>query len=73
MSVGTSISLHTLPVDIIYYILDNLDELQILLSVSNVCNRLNRVIHTYHRYEVMIIIDFTYTNKFQFQYRILLG
>ncbi len=45
-------SLHTLPVELVYRILDNLDELTILLSCRNVCERLNAITDTYYRYQV---------------------
>ena len=48
-------SLHSLPLDIIYRILDNLDERQILLSLSNVCPRLNKIIHSYRSFQVIKI------------------
>lgn len=50
-------SLHTLPVEIIYLILDNLDGLAILLSFHNVCSRLNAIIDTYHPYQVIFILN----------------
>jgi hypothetical protein len=46
------LSLLTLPVEIVYRILDNLDELTILCSVRNVCTRLNLITDTYRRYTV---------------------
>jgi hypothetical protein len=45
-------SLLTLPVETVYRILDNLDELTILCSVRDVCTRLNLITDTYHRYKV---------------------
>jgi hypothetical protein len=42
----------TLPVKLLYRILDNLDQLTILLSLRNVCIRANTIIDTYHRYQV---------------------
>jgi len=42
----------TLPVKLLYRILDNLDQLTILLSLRNVCIRVNTIIDTYHRYQV---------------------
>ncbi len=47
-----TLSLHTLPVDLVYRILDNLREKAIFLSMRNVCKRLNTIIDTYHRYQV---------------------
>ncbi|CAF3609814.1 unnamed protein product, partial [Rotaria socialis] len=41
----------TLPVEIAYRILDNLDELTLLCSTRNVCQRLNMITETYHRYQ----------------------
>jgi hypothetical protein len=63
----TSLCLLTLPVELIYRILDNLDELTILLSIRNVCARLNAIINTYHRYQVKLCYIFRI-----FEYRIYL-
>ena len=46
-------SLLTLPVHVIYLILDNLDPKDILLSAFNVCSRLNSIINSYQPYQVM--------------------
>jgi hypothetical protein len=45
-------SLLTLPIELVYRILDNLNEKTIFLSIRNVCTRLNTIIDTYHRYRV---------------------
>ncbi len=45
-------SLLTLPVELAYRILDNLNEKAMFLSIRNVCTRLNTIIDTYHRYQV---------------------
>jgi hypothetical protein len=47
-----SLSLHTLPVDLVYNILDHLNQLTIFLSLHNVSKRLNAIIRTYHGYQV---------------------
>jgi len=47
-----TVSLHTLPVNIIYNILDHLSDEQLFMSTSNVCQRLNSIINTYSRYKV---------------------
>jgi hypothetical protein len=52
------LSFLTLPVELVYRILDNLDQLTILLSVCDVCTRLNAIIETYHRYQVKFSFDF---------------
>ena len=57
-SINMAISLHTLPVDLIYRILDHLDERTLFLSFINVCSRLNTIIDTYHPYQVNFNIIF---------------
>ncbi len=46
------LSLHTLPVELVYRILDNLDNFTLFVACRNVCTRLNTIIDTYHRYQV---------------------
>ena len=52
MSDTATLSLHTLPVELVYRILDNLDKLTILLSCRNVCARLNAITDSYYPYQV---------------------
>lgn len=52
MSNQTVLSLHTLPVPLVYHILDHLSEIALLVSMYNVCQRLNTIIDSYHRYQV---------------------
>jgi hypothetical protein len=47
-------SLLTVPVELVYRILDNLDEQTLFLSVRGVCIRLNLITDTYHRYQVNV-------------------
>ncbi|CAF3086867.1 unnamed protein product, partial [Rotaria sp. Silwood2] len=47
----TPATILTIPVDIVYRILDKLDDLTIILSARNVCERLNIITDTYHRYQ----------------------
>ena len=47
------LSLHTLPIHLVYRILDNLDNFTILVSCRGVCKRLNNIIDTYKRYQVI--------------------
>lgn len=54
MSTKTTFSLHTLPVEMVYRILDHLSEKTIILSVYNVCQRLNTIVDSYHRYQVKL-------------------
>ncbi len=48
-----SLSLHTLPVELVYIILDKLNDKTIFFSCSNVCTRLNDIVNTYRRYQVI--------------------
>jgi hypothetical protein len=52
MSAETILSLHTLPVELAYRILDHLDDFIILCSMRNVCKRINTIVDSYHRYQV---------------------
>jgi hypothetical protein len=54
MSNNMPLSLHTLPVELVYRILDSLDDATIFLSCRNVCTRLNAIIDTYKRYQVTL-------------------
>ncbi|CAF4012030.1 unnamed protein product, partial [Rotaria sp. Silwood1] len=47
------LSLHTLPVELIYRILDQFDDVStIFWSLEGVCQRLNTILSTYQRYKV---------------------
>ena len=60
-----TLSLHTLPVELVYQILDNLDDLTIFVSCRNVCTRLNAITDTYHRYQVIFdVIMKSYSHYF---------
>lgn len=56
MSDKRTASLHTLPINLVFEILDNVDEKTLFISCYGVCRRLNDIIHTYKPYQV--IIDF---------------
>ena len=47
-----TLTLSTLPVELVYRILDHLNEKTIFWSLRNVCQRLNDITDTYHRYQV---------------------
>ncbi len=51
-SINMVSSLHTLPVELVYRILDHVNDKTMFLSLSNVCTRLNTIMNTYHRYQV---------------------
>ncbi|CAF0901591.1 unnamed protein product [Rotaria sordida] len=53
-----SASILTLPIELVYRILDNLNDLTILCSVRNVCTRLNAITDTYHRYQTLTTLEF---------------
>lgn len=46
------LSLQTLPIEIVYRILDHFTEEQLFLAINNVCQRLNAIIKSYLRYQV---------------------
>ena len=46
------VSLLTLPVELVYRILDNLDDIDVLILIYNVCSRLRLITHSYRRYQV---------------------
>lgn len=46
--------LQTLPIELIYRILDHLDEREIVLTARNVCQRLDSIIDTYYTYQVRL-------------------
>jgi len=47
-----SITLHTLPIDIIYRIFDHLREKDLFISINNVSQRLNAILNSYQRFQV---------------------
>jgi hypothetical protein len=49
----------SLPVELIYRILDQLEPVDILLSVQDVCIRLNAIIDAYDRYQVSCMVTRT--------------
>ena len=55
-----TLSLHTLPIAMVYRIFDNLNNKTILISCLNVCTRLNQVLDSYQRYQV----SFHFTIKY---------
>jgi hypothetical protein len=48
--------LHTLPVELVYRILDHMDDFHIFCSMENTCVRLNRIIDSYYRCEVSFFV-----------------
>ena len=52
MSDQHSMPLSTLPVELVYRILDHLTQYNILISAFNVCTRWNSIIDTYQPYQV---------------------
>ncbi|CAF3703076.1 unnamed protein product [Adineta steineri] len=59
MSSKTILSLHTLPVEMVYRILDNLNLSTIFWSLETVCQRLNAILDSYDRYKTLRSLDFT--------------
>ena len=52
MSQNFNTNLLTLPVDLVYLILDHLKVRDIYCSTWNVCARINSIVATYRRYQV---------------------
>jgi len=57
-------SLLTIPIEMVYRILDNLDDKTILLSCRSLCARLNDITDSYPRYQV--ILGFTMKSHFHY-------
>ena len=64
MSENVSLSLVTLPVELVYRILDHLDNFSILVSARNICTRLNTIIDSYYPYQVKFSQRFHKTLSF---------
>jgi len=47
-----SLTLQNLPIEMVYRILDHLNDKSLYLSFINVCQRLNRIIYSSQRYQV---------------------
>jgi hypothetical protein len=54
MSGKNILSLHTLPVELVYRVLDNLNTLDILYSMRNVSKRINAITDSYYEYQVSV-------------------
>lgn len=57
-----ALSLHSLPVEMVYRILDNSDDKTLFLSARNACQRLNAIIDSYYRYQVRLDLLFFLKN-----------
>lgn len=66
MSDKIILTLHTLPIELIYRILDNLTDFTILYSMRNVCQRMNAIVDSYHRYQVILFQTTYYTTQHYF-------
>ncbi len=55
MSDKMILSLLILPVELVYRILDNLNDLNIVYSMRNICTRINTIVDSYHRYQVNLL------------------
>jgi hypothetical protein len=52
MSDNITPSFFILPVELVYRILDKMDDWTMLCSMQSVCTRIDRILDTYHRYQV---------------------
>jgi len=48
-----SLSIHSLPIDVIYRIFDHLNEQDLFMSTNNINQRLNAILHSYPRFKVI--------------------
>jgi hypothetical protein len=70
MTDNVAVSLLTLPIELIYRIMDDIDILAIEISVRNVCTRLNVIADKYRQYQVTFdfiidsIIQVLFTSKY---------
>jgi len=46
------LSIHALPIDIVYRIFDHLNEKDLFISINNVNQRLNAILNSYQRFQV---------------------
>lgn len=53
LTIQMIMSLHTLPVDLVYRILDIVNEETLFMSCFGVCKRLNHILNTYPPYQVV--------------------
>ena len=56
MSSKINLTFLTLPVELVYRILDHLDDWSLICSIRNVSTRINRIIDTYDRYRVSYLV-----------------
>jgi len=63
-----TVSLHTLPVELVYQIFDHLSEKELFMSTSNVCQRLNSINTCYPRYQVKEMFTWIFVFHFSFSY-----
>ena len=47
-----TLSIHTLPVELVYHIFDHLNKKSLFLPCGNICSRLNNILDAYQRYQV---------------------
>ena len=56
MSSQINLTFLTLPVELVYRILDYLDDWSLICSMRNVSTRINSIIDNYHRYQVSYLV-----------------
>ena len=58
MTDRSTVNLHTLPVEIVYRVLDHLTTFNILWSMRNVCTRIDAILDTYKKISGKLFSDF---------------
>ncbi|UJR11783.1 hypothetical protein I4U23_015963 [Adineta vaga] len=59
MSNRPKANLHTLPVELVYCILDHQDTFTIIFSMRNICHQLNLILNSYLQHQTFTILDFS--------------
>jgi len=57
------LSIHTLPIDIIYRIFDYLNEKHLFMSIHNVNQRLDAILYSYQRFQVSLTTSLKYFTR----------
>jgi len=47
-----SLSLHTLPIEMVFRIFDHLSDKDLFLKANGICQRLNLILNSYQRFQV---------------------
>lgn len=60
-----ALSLHTLPIEIVYRIFDQLHDAELFVTLQNVCQRLNAILDSYQRFKVYHLFLFFFAKVYE--------